>query len=235
MVKLLEKDSSGRYVFLERVGPYQITSGFGPDECELAVARFARFAREQLHCNWPDNAVPGTRPGTYRSLLTYAPLIAEGETRSVLDEFIGTVMWTCRSPYRPLHKRKNWFIRVSRCEDEPVSDYTMEHLFQEELISFETFRCGGNGGQNVNKVETGVRASYGAPYMGFEPVTVVCTTQRTQLANKREAVRLLRELVKGQARANRGQKRNKRWQEHARLERGHPVAVFEGEKFVRVR
>ena len=213
---------------------YQVTSGFGPAECELAVAKFAEFAREKLQCGLVAST-DGCRPGTYRSVVLSTPWREDEDEPPALEPFVGSVLWTCRSPFRPMHKRKNWFIRVTRNAAPVENPYHVKQLWNERYVRFETFRCSGNGGQNVNKVETGVRASYGAPYMGFEPVTVVCTTHRTQLANKREAVRLLRELVKGQARANRNLKRNERWQEHARLERGHPVAVFEGEKFVRVR
>ena len=53
---------------------------------------------------------------------------------------------------------------------------------------YERFHSGGNGGQNINKVETGIRAIY-LPTGDF----TVCTDERSQLANKKKA--LLRLMI----------------------------------------
>lgn len=54
-------------------------------------------------------------------------------------------------------------------------------------LRFDTFRSGGAGGQNVNKVESGVRVTY-IP----TGLAVACTEERSQLQNKARALELLR-------------------------------------------
>ena len=64
--------------------------------------------------------------------------------------------WICKSPYRPGHKRKNWFVDVSIIPEVDMVDETITP----DKIKIEKFHASGPGGQNVNKVETGVRVTH---------------------------------------------------------------------------
>jgi len=194
----------------------QISSGQGPVECELAVAKLAAALCKEFPGVAIVQTVPGYHEGCYRSA------VIESETDlSFLD---GSVKWVCPSPYRPGHKRKNWFIDVS-----PVDSF--EGIgFDDSQVRYDTFRSGGKGGQNVNKVESGVRATY-LP-LG---ISAVSTDERSQQANKKLALERLRKLVDEQnAQGKRGVDRNN-WSEHNRLVRGNPVRVYEGLEFRRVK
>ena len=192
----------------------QLSSGQGPDECELAVGKLLRALQEEFPDILVVEASPGRRADCYRSVR-----IVSDMDLSFLE---GSVKWICESPYRPKHKRKNWFVDVSLCAEHSPQ------RFDESLVRFESFRSGGKGGQHVNKVETGVRAIY-LP----TGLAVTSTEARSQQMNKRIALNRLCELIADENEAGAANVKNLNRLEHARIERGNPVRVYEGIKFQR--
>ena len=191
---------------------YQISSGQGPAECELGVAKLLAYLQSNYDVSVVDYS-PGYNEGTYRSVRFYS--------ETALTDYIGSVQWICRSPYRPEHKRKNWFIDFSACEVSKVEK------FDPEQVVFDTFRSGGKGGQNVNKVETGVRAIYLPTGQA-----VVCTEERSQHANKQKAMARLQELIRKDNSSRKAEEKNDNWRCHTQLERGNARKCFAGMEFV---
>ena len=187
---------------------YQISSGQGPAECELGVAKFLTYLQKHYKITVLETS-QGYYENTYRSV--------QIQTDDDLSHLVGSVQWVCQSPYRIGHKRKNWFLDFSSCAE------TETEVFDPKQVLFETFRSSGKGGQNVNKVETGVRAIYLPTGQAS-----VCTEERSQYLNKQKALVRLQELVQSKNQQKLADARNDNWGRHTRLERGNAKIKFQG-------
>ena len=194
----------------------QITSGRGPVECSRVVAKVQELIMKHARKNEFNISVLDSVKGELKGTLLSATLLVEGNSlKDFVAEWEGTVQWISKSPYRAFHKRKNWFVGVS------FFDVNDELKFNIRDVEITTSRSGGNGGQNVNKVESAVTAKH-VP----TGVQVKASDTRSQLENKQLAIERLQEKVLSIQTQKLIETQQVQWQEHNCLERGNPIKTI---------
>ena len=191
----------------------QISSGQGPAECELAVVKLFNSLKSEYKDIELIQKHDAKTPGCCTSIM-----FSTDEDLSALE---GTIQWICESPFRPHHKRKNWYVDVSIIPEQEI-------ICQDNNIRFERFHCGGKGGQNVNKVETGVRLVH-IP----TGITVTSTAERSQFQNRKNALDKLNLILANMEAAGQAKQINDAWKEHTQIVRGNPVRIYKVISFTR--
>jgi len=199
-----------------------ISAGSGPKECSWVVGRLANaFEREavaaglkvQIVGEEAEDALP-------RSLLLQ---IKGSATATFAASVVGSVRWIGASPFRPNHKRKNWFVGVSLL---PAPEEMPE--LKDADIQYQAMKASGPGGQHVNTADSAVRAVHGPT-----GIAVVAKEERSQYANKRLAKIKIAAIMQERKDGVLAEGKDGQWRMHNSLERGNAVRTYEGAKFKR--
>ncbi len=199
----------------------QITAGRGPAECSWVVAQVLKRFLEETKSGGFKHSILHRETGSQNGTVQSVTIRLTGKNmEAFLATWLGTIQWIGVSTFRKYHKRKNWFIGAFELKQ------TQTKKVDEQDISFQTMRSTGPGGQNVNKVNSAVRAIHTPT-----GVQVVAMDSRSQHQNKKLAIARLKEKVNEANIEKLKERMTDQWENHLNIERGNPVRVFKGKDF----
>lgn len=218
----------------------QLSAGQGPKECGWVVAQlFKVIAKQAMKKNLIMDCIESVAfdkrlrnqneivPDSYRSVL----LRIEGKAaHAFANQWAGTIKWHGHSPYRPKHKRINWFVGTELVvvgEAGKTTGKTIVNLAQE--VDIKTLKARGPGGQHVNKTSSAVRVIHRP-----SGITIRMESDRSQHRNRQLAMEKLQLMLAEGLDQQKSEEARQRWLNHYQVQRGCPTQIYQGNLFTKV-
>jgi len=204
-------------------GMLEINPGAGGTEsqdwAEMLMRMYIMWGEKQGFTVKRVNYQPGETAGIKSVTLEFNGDFAYG----YLKAEIGVHRLVRISPFDSGARRHTSFASVYVY---PLVDDSINIEINPAYVRWDTFRSGGAGGQNVNKVETAVRLHYTPPDIVSPGLVVECQEERSQLKNKDKAMKMLKSRLYQMEIAKRNEARDEVESNKMRIDFGSQIRNY---------